>query len=92
MDTTVKKSTLTRWALWAGNHPGKAILIALAVTLILTLGVSKLEMEMTFLSIMPKNSPQVKNLDKIIKEFPFASSLVLVVDGRELPPETAKTI
>jgi len=90
MDTTSKKSTLTRWALWAGNHPGKAILIAMVITLILTLGVSKLEMEMTFLSIMPKNSPQVKNLDKIIKEFPFASSLVLVVDGRELPPETAK--
>jgi len=90
MNSTVKKSTLTRWALWAGNHPGKAILIALVITLILTLGASKLEMEMTFLSIMPKNSPQVQNLDKITKEFPFASSLVLVVDGRELPPETAK--
>jgi len=48
-------------------------------------------MEMTFLSIMPKNSPQVKNLDKITREFPFASSLVLVVDGRDLPPETAKS-
>jgi len=89
-EKTTRKSALTRWAVWAGTHPGKAILIALAITLILTLGASRLGMEMTFLSIMPKNSPQVKNLEKITTEFPFASSLVLVVDGRELPRETAK--
>lgn len=83
--------TLSRWAEWAGSNPGKVLLIALAVTAILTVGAAMVEMEMTFFSIMPKNSTQVKDMERITEEFPFASSLIAVVDARELPSEEAKS-
>ncbi len=83
-------SPLTRWAAWAGNHPGRVFLIGLAVTLIMTIGASMMEMEMTFFSIMPENSSQVQDLKRITEEYPFASALVVVVDARALPSGEAK--
>ncbi len=82
---------LSRWAVWAGKYPGRVFLIALTLTAVMVFGASMLEMEMTFFSIMPRNSPQVRDLKRITEEYPFASSLVVVVDGRELPPGSAKT-
>ncbi len=87
---TENSSNLARWGIWAGEHPGRVFLIVLIITVIMTVGASMLEMEMTFFSIMPKNSQQVKDLKRITEEYPFASSLVVVIDGRELPAETAK--
>lgn len=84
-------SILARWGIWAGEHPGRVFLIVLVITVVMTVGASMLEMEMTFFSIMPKNSQQVKDLKLITEEYPFASSLVVVIDGRELPAETAKS-
>ena len=66
---------LVRWAFWASNHPGRVFLIVGVVTLIMTLGDSLMELEMTFFSIMPQNSSQVRDLKRITKEYPFASSL-----------------
>ena len=83
-------TALSRWPEWAGSNPGKVLLITLAVTAILSIGAAMVKMEMTFYSIMPKNSVQVTDMEKITEEFPFASSLVAVVDGRNLPPEQAK--
>ena len=84
------ESPLVRWAVWSGTHPGRALLIALAVTIILTIGASMLTMEMTFFSIMPEDSPQVRDMERITEEYPFASSLVAVVDGRSLPRGESK--
>jgi predicted RND superfamily exporter protein len=83
-------SPLVRWAVWSGTHPGRALLIALAVTVILTIGASMLTMEMTFFSIMPEDSPQVRDMERITEEYPFASALVAVVDGRSLPRGESK--
>jgi predicted RND superfamily exporter protein len=81
---------LGRWAGWAGANPVKVFLMALVITLILGIGAFQMEMEMTFFSIMPQQSTQVQDLKRITNEFPFASSLVVVVDGRGLPADTAK--
>ena len=81
---------LARWAVWAGTHPGRAMLIALGISIILTIGASMLSMEMTFFSIMPKGSKQVEDLNRITEEFPFSSALVTVVDARHLPVNEAK--
>ncbi|MDF1569392.1 MAG: hypothetical protein RQ801_02605 [Spirochaetaceae bacterium] len=83
-------SPLARWAVWSGTHPGRFLLIALAVTIILTVGASMLTIEMTFFSIMPEDSPQVRDMERIAEEYPFVSALVAVVDGRSLPRGESK--
>ncbi len=83
------RTLLSRWAGWAGTNPGKVLLITLAITVIMLVGISMLKMDMTFFSIMPQSSPQVRDLRRIIDEYPFASALVAVVDGRALPEERA---
>ena len=82
-------SALSRWAVWAGNRPGRVVLMALGITALLTIGAALLEMEMTFFSIMPQDSSQVRDIERITEEFPFASSIVVVVDGRKLPEKEA---
>ena len=89
MDST-KKTMLGRWALWAGSHPGRVVLLVLLVTLIMLIGAARVEMEMTFFSMMPQNTRQVRDLKKITADYPFSSSIVVVVDGRELPKAEAK--
>jgi len=83
-------SLLGQWAGWAGSRPGRVFLFTLILSLVMGIGASLLEMEMTFYSIMPRQSRQVQDLKRITSEFPFASTLVVVVDGRALPAGEAK--
>ncbi len=78
----LREKALGCWGRWASIHWGKTLLIGLAVTAVMTLGVSRLDLEMTFFSVMPGNSSQVRDLKRIMKEFPYASGITVVVDGR----------
>ncbi len=82
---------LGRWALWAGSHPGRVVVLVLLITLMMLVGTARVEMEMTFFSMMPQNTRQVRDLKKITDDYPFSSSIVVVVDGRELPEGEAET-
>ncbi len=72
-------------------NPGKGLWIGIGITVLMMVGISFLKPNLTFFSMMPKGSKQVQNLEKIINEFPMASSVIVVVDGRNAPPEEAKT-
>ncbi len=89
-NTTSNEPILTRWARFAARYPGRIFLVALAITIVMGVGMSMLAMEMNFYSIMPQSSSQVRDLKQIIEEFPFASAITVVVDGRNLPPTESK--
>ena len=74
---------LGKWGKWASIHWGKTLLIALGITLIMGIGASRLKLEMTFYSMMPKGSQQVRDMKRIIENFPAASSIVVVLEAKE---------
>ncbi len=71
------------WGEWASTHWGKTLLIALLITVILGIGISFLKLELTYYSMMPRASKQVRDLKKIIEEFPAASSIVVVIGAKD---------
>jgi len=89
-----REKTLGRWARWSVENWGKALLIVLGLTIIIGFGMTSLRMEMTFYSILPDKSNQVRDLQKIVEEFPAASGILVVVDGRSVqdPLEAEKTV
>lgn len=90
MSDSINKSFLGSWAAWAGGNPGKVFLAVLLITIVMIIGTINMKMEMTFYSIMPQKSNQVQDLKRITENYPFASSMIVVVDGRGLPEGEAK--
>ncbi len=81
---TFRERILGKWAVWSSENWGKALLILLGITVVMGIGISLLTMEMTIYSILPSNSKQVRDMKMIMKEFPAASSILAVVDAREI--------
>ncbi|MQY76982.1 MAG: hypothetical protein GH155_05055, partial [Spirochaeta sp.] len=79
----LRMKLLGRWGEWASVHWMKTLLVALGITLIMVIGASMLKMEMTFYSMMPQGSQQVRDLKKIIDNFPAASSIVVVLEAKQ---------
>lgn len=82
-----RERLLARWGRWSADHWGKTLLIGGVITAILTLGIMQLKLEMTFFSIMPGSSSQVQDFKRIIEEFPYASGITIVLDGRHIDDE-----
>ncbi len=82
-----KGTLLERWARWAVVGWKRSLLIALAVTIAAGVGISILRLDLTFYSIMPKNSQAAADLAEIVETFPSASTIVTVVSGA---PETIR--
>ena len=89
-----RERLLTRWSAWSAVSHSKALLIGLAITILLSLGFLRLEMEMTFYSMMPRSSEQVQDFETITEDFPFASQVVVVVgtDGKATTDQVKQTI
>ncbi|QEN09424.1 hypothetical protein EXM22_16090 [Oceanispirochaeta crateris] len=89
----LREKILSRWARWSVKNWGKALLIVLGLTIIIAYGMTRLRMEMTFYSILPDKSNQVRDLQRIVEEFPAVSGILVVVDGRSiLDPAEAERI
>ena len=89
-----RERILSRWARWSVENWGKALLIALAITVILGFGMARLKMEMTFYSMLPDRSNQVRDLKEIVENFSYASAILVVIDGRSIddPIEAEQTV
>ena len=89
-----RERMLGNWAVWSARNWGKAFLIILGITVIMGIGLSMLKTDMTIYSMLPENSKQVKDLKKIIDDFPAASSILAVVDARNIkdPVEAEKKV
>jgi predicted RND superfamily exporter protein len=72
------------WALWSAKNWGKAFLVILGLTVVFSLGFTSLDLELTFYNILPNDSSQVEDIKKIAQEFPYASAMVVAVDGRSI--------
>ncbi|MBB6480704.1 MMPL family transporter [Spirochaeta isovalerica] len=89
-----RERILGRWAVWSARNWGKAFLIILGITAVMGVGLSILKADMTFYSMLPENTSQVKDMKKIIEDFPAASSILAVVDARDIedPVEAEKQV
>ncbi|MBI9098158.1 MAG: MMPL family transporter [Spirochaetaceae bacterium] len=84
-----RERILGGWAVWSSQNWGKSFLLLLVITLAMGFGVSILKTEMTFYSILPNNSNQVRDMKMILEEFPAASSILAVVDARAVEDPAA---
>jgi predicted RND superfamily exporter protein len=89
---TRRMRLLGRWGEWACRHWAKALLFALGITLVLGSGISRLKLELSFYSIMPKGSQQVRDLKKITESFPAANSIVAVLEADAKDPDAEKQV
>ena len=80
----LRERYLGKWAVWSSRNWGKSFLILLAITFVMGVGISILKTEMTFYSSLPNNSNQVRDMKMIMEEFPAASSIMAVVDARDI--------
>ncbi len=92
---TLRMKLLGKWGAWASAHWGKALLIALGITLVMGIGMSMVQMELNFYSMMPEGSRQVRDLKTITEKFPAAASIIVVVEAldkqnKEEAEETVK--
>lgn len=79
-----KKSKLSCFAYWIATNKIKALFIAIGVTIVMCFGASRLRMEMSFIQIFPDNTKKFQDLNKIIKEFPFASAITIILDAKHI--------
>jgi len=88
---TKRAKIMEKLGVWSATHRKSVLFIILAVTLVMGTGFLIIDFEMTFYSIMPRESQQVKDLEHITEAFPFASNIIIVVDGRSIAdPDTAQ--
>ena len=86
-----KQKFFAGWAGWSTDNAWKALLIVLLLTVIFGIGYSMLSMEMTFYSMMPQSSSQVRDMKNITENFAFSSQVAVIVDGRSIEdPEEAE--
>jgi len=91
MDDSRRRKLLGQWGKWSAEHWRAALLIAVGITALMAVGVIRLRLEMTFHSLLPEGSKQVRDLKRIEDQFPVASSLVVVVSAEQRnPPEEAR--
>ncbi len=85
---------LTSWGRWSIVHWKEALLIVLGITLIMIYGASRVQSQMTYYSILPSKEKNVQDLKEIIKNFPMASGIIAVIDGRKIknPAEAEKQV
>jgi len=57
------------------------ILIALVVTIVLGGFAEKIRMEVTWMSMLPKDNPSVKSFEKILDQFGAATNIILAIEG-----------
>jgi len=82
-DESAVTRMLGRWGEWASTNWGKALLLALIITIIMGFGFYFLKLELTYYSMMPKASQKVRDLKEIIENFPAASSIVVVLEAKD---------
>ena len=68
---------MEKWARWCVERWKTAIGVAGVITIIAAIGLALLRFDLTFYSIMPKNSRATTDLAEIIESFPSASSIVV---------------
>jgi len=91
---SLRERALGGWAKWSVDNWGKALIIALVITILMVFGMTRLKMEMTFYSILPAKSSKVKDLKDIVENFSYASGVIVVVDGRSIqdPAQAEKKV
>ena len=94
MEDNRRRRLLGGWGRWSAEHWRAALLIALGITVLMAVGMTRLRLEMTFYSLLPDGSKQVRDLKTIEEQFPVASSIVVVVaaDQNVAPQQARRTV
>ena len=62
------------------------ILISLLATIVLGAFAEKIRVEVTWMSLLPQDSPSVKSFQKILDEFGAATNIILALEGDSKEP------
>jgi len=62
---------------------GLALIIILIITLVSGFFASKLQIDMNMASLLPKNSPMMKEFNYVTEHFPGANPMIIVLEGNE---------
>lgn len=79
--TDDREPVLARFARDRAIHWKQTLLIALAITIIAGVGMALLRLDLTFYSIMPRESRATADLVRIVEGFPASSTIVTVISG-----------
>ncbi len=66
---------------WTVNNTGKALALIGLLTILAVFGLSRLTLDMTFYSLMPRRSEKVADLRVITETYPAASAIIAVVES-----------
>ena len=94
MEENHRRELLGRWGRWSAEHWKAALLVALGITAVMAVGVTRLHLEMTFQSLFPEGTKQARDMKLIQEQFPVASSIVVVVAAKQRnpAPEARRTV
>ena len=79
----MRDNLLKKLAYWHVNHSWKMLAGVIMVTIILAVFASQLSINMQTKSLLPEGDLKVDQFNKIIDEFATATSIIVVVQGKE---------
>jgi len=79
----MREKILKSLANWHTVHPWRMLLVVLLITLILGMFAANLKITMRVSDLLPSRDEKVIQFNKILNEFTTATSLVVVVQGKE---------
>jgi len=79
----MREKILKKLAGWQTAHPWRMLILVAAVTIIMAGFAGQLTVTMRTSDLLPEKDPRVVNFNKILEEFSTATSLVVVVQGKE---------
>ena len=63
------------------RYPGRILMAALLLTVIMGLLASRLELTIRWADLMPRDNPMVVEFDRILNEYSSTSNIILVIEG-----------
>jgi hopanoid biosynthesis associated RND transporter like protein HpnN len=79
----MKERLLRAWARFAATHPWLVIVCVLVITILAALSASRNRMDMRWSDLLPMGDPVAQEFDRILKEYRSASTIHIVVKGKE---------
>jgi len=79
----MRETVLKKLARWHAFHPWQALLVVAALTAVLFICATQIQVTMRTSDLLPEKDPKVVQFNKILDEFVTATNLVVVVQGEE---------
>ncbi len=79
----MREKILNKLADWQSRKTFRVLIIFGLLTVIMTIFSSRLQTTMRWSDLLPEDDPKVQEFDHVIREFSSASSIVIILEGKE---------